>query len=74
MTTPGIPGLQAGEDVNGTNEDVDQPSGLELRDEAERQLRALVGERARLWEDQWTAISALVAERRRALEEQRTGS
>jgi ATP-dependent DNA helicase RecQ len=57
----------------GTNEDVDQPSGPELRDEAERQLRALAGERARLRDDQWTAISALVAERRRTLVVQRTG-
>ena len=38
----------------------------ELRDEAERCLRALAGEHARLREDQWTAIRALVAERRRA--------
>ena len=45
----------------------------ELRGEAERCLRALAGERARLREDQWTAISALVADRRRALVVQRTG-
>src|SRR5437868_2389341 len=45
----------------------------ELRDEAERCLRALAGEHARLREDQWTAIRALVAERRRALVVQRTG-
>src|SRR3954451_2099011 len=44
-----------------------------LRGEAERCLRALAGERARLREDQWTAISALVAQRRRALVVQRTG-
>jgi ATP-dependent DNA helicase RecQ len=44
-----------------------------LRDEAERVLRALAGEDARLRDDQWTAISALVAERRRALVVQRTG-
>lgn len=44
-----------------------------LRDEAERCLRALAGEQARLREDQWTAISALVADRRRALVVQRTG-
>jgi len=44
-----------------------------LRDEAERHLRALAGEHARLREDQWTAISALVAQRRRALVVQRTG-
>jgi ATP-dependent DNA helicase RecQ len=45
----------------------------ELREHAERYLRALAGERARLREDQWTAISALVADRRRALVVQRTG-
>ena len=45
----------------------------ELRDEAERCLRALAGEHARLREDQWTAIRALVADRRRALVVQRTG-
>ncbi|WP_019631149.1 RecQ family ATP-dependent DNA helicase [Actinomadura atramentaria] len=44
-----------------------------LRDEAEGCLRALAGERARLREDQWTAIRALVVERRRALVVQRTG-
>src|SRR4249920_4160650 len=44
-----------------------------LRDEAERCLRALAGDHARLREDQWTAISALVAGGRRALVVQRTG-
>ncbi|HTU72247.1 MAG TPA: DEAD/DEAH box helicase [Trebonia sp.] len=44
-----------------------------LRDAAERYLRALAGEQARLRDDQWTAISALVADRRRALVVQRTG-
>jgi ATP-dependent DNA helicase RecQ len=44
-----------------------------LRDEAERHLRALAGDHARLRDDQWTAISALVADRRRALVVQRTG-
>jgi ATP-dependent DNA helicase RecQ len=44
-----------------------------LRAEAERCLRALAGEHARLREDQWTAIRALVVERRRALVVQRTG-
>src|SRR6201996_8876010 len=44
-----------------------------LRDEAERCLRALAGEHARLREDQWSAISALVVDRRRALVVQRTG-
>ncbi|RJL34399.1 RecQ family ATP-dependent DNA helicase [Bailinhaonella thermotolerans] len=45
----------------------------ELREEAERHLRALAGEGARLRDDQWSAISALVVERRRALVVQRTG-
>jgi ATP-dependent DNA helicase RecQ len=42
------------------------------RAEAERYLRSLAGEEARLREDQWTAISALTAGRR-ALVVQRTG-
>ncbi|GAA4242719.1 RecQ family ATP-dependent DNA helicase [Actinomadura meridiana] len=45
----------------------------QLRDEAERCLRALAGDGARLRDDQWTAINALVVERRRALVVQRTG-
>jgi ATP-dependent DNA helicase RecQ len=45
----------------------------ELRAAAERHLRALAGENARLRDDQWTAIRALVAEKRRALVVQRTG-
>ena len=44
-----------------------------MRDEAERVLRALAGEGARLRGDQWQAIEALVAERRRCLVVQRTG-
>jgi ATP-dependent DNA helicase RecQ len=44
-----------------------------LRDEAERCLRALAGEQARLRADQWTAIEALAGGRRRALVVQRTG-
>ncbi len=44
-----------------------------LRAEAERVLRALAGDGARLREDQWTAIEALVAGGRRALVVQRTG-
>ncbi len=48
-------------------------NGAQLRDEAERHLRALAGETARLREDQWTAIGALVADRSRALVVQRTG-
>jgi ATP-dependent DNA helicase RecQ len=57
--------------------DIDRPGPGQndqgLRDEAERHLRALAGEGARLRDDQWTAISALVADRRRALVVQRTG-
>src|SRR5580658_5969533 len=57
--------------------DIDRPvaeqSDEGLRDEAERHLRALAGDHARLRDDQWTAISALVADRRRALVVQRTG-
>src|SRR6202167_2081532 len=44
-----------------------------LRDEAERHLRALAGDGARLRDDQWTGISGLGAARRRALVVQRTG-
>jgi len=44
-----------------------------LREEAERRLRGLAGESARLREDQWRAIEALVVTRRRALVVQRTG-
>jgi ATP-dependent DNA helicase RecQ len=44
-----------------------------LRGEAERLLRALAGDQARLRDDQWTAIRALVADRRRTLVVQRTG-
>ena len=47
---------------------------LEVRDEAEAHLRALVGrDDVTLREDQWTAIEALAVERRRALVVQRTG-
>ena len=56
----------------GTNGDMADDEA-ELRDEAEKCLRALAGDHARLREDQWTAISALVADRRRALVVQRTG-
>src|SRR5580692_10913748 len=48
-------------------------AGAGLRDEAEKYLRALAGEQARLREDQWTAISALVERGQRALVVQRTG-
>jgi len=47
-------------------------TALDLRDEAERSLRSLAGDDARLREDQWTAISALL-DGRRALVVQRTG-
>jgi ATP-dependent DNA helicase RecQ len=59
--------------VADTDRPVPEPNDQGLRDEAERYLRALAGEHARLREDQWTAISALVAARRRALVVQRTG-
>ena len=46
----------------------------DVRAEAERHLRALVGsEDAVLRDDQWTAIEALAIDRRRALVVQRTG-
>ncbi len=44
-----------------------------LRAEAERVLRRLAGDAARLRDDQWAAISALVEDRRRVLVVQRTG-
>src|SRR5690348_3784258 len=48
--------------------------GSDVRAEAERHLRALVGrDDARLYDDQWRAIEALAADRRRALVVQRTG-
>ena len=46
----------------------------DLREDAERALRALVGrDDARLRDDQWRAIEALVAQQARALVVQRTG-
>ena len=48
------------------------PAATGARDEAERCLRSLAGDDARLREDQWTAISALL-DGRRALVVQRTG-
>jgi ATP-dependent DNA helicase RecQ len=46
----------------------------DVRQEAERHLRALVGsETAELREDQWRAIEALAVDRRRSLVVQRTG-
>ncbi|HEV2934385.1 MAG TPA: RecQ family ATP-dependent DNA helicase, partial [Streptosporangiaceae bacterium] len=56
-----------------TDRPVPEQNDQGLRDEAERHLRALAGEGARLRDDQWTAISALAATRRRALVVQRTG-
>jgi len=49
-------------------------TGTDVRAEAERHLRALVGrDDVTLRDDQWTAIEALVVGRRRALVVQRTG-
>lgn len=46
----------------------------DVRARAEEHLRALVGrDDARLYDDQWAAVSALVVDRRRALVVQRTG-
>lgn len=46
----------------------------EIRAEAEKHLRALVGsDAATLYDDQWAAIEALAVDRRRALVVQRTG-
>src|ERR1700721_2182647 len=56
-----------------TDRPVPERTDQGLRDEAERHLRALAGDHARLREDQWVAIEALVADRRRALVVQRTG-
>jgi ATP-dependent DNA helicase RecQ len=49
------------------------PEDSTLREEAERVLRGLAGEHARLRDDQWRAIAALVADRARVLVVQRTG-
>src|SRR3954464_2412884 len=50
------------------------PTTIDVRADAERHLRALVGRAdATLRDDQWTAIEALVVDRRRALVVQRTG-
>jgi len=56
-----------------SSESVESTADGATRQVAERYLRALAGEQARLRDDQWTAISALVVERRRALVVQRTG-
>ena len=46
----------------------------DVRADAERHLRALVGrDDARLRDDQWAAIEALAVQRRRSLVVQRTG-
>ena len=46
----------------------------DVREQAERHLRALVGrDDATLYDDQWAAIAALVLDKRRALVVQRTG-
>ncbi|GAA3747871.1 ATP-dependent DNA helicase RecQ [Spinactinospora alkalitolerans] len=60
MVTSAAPGTTVGSDSA-------------MREAAERHLRALAGDAARLREDQWAAIHALAAERRRALVVQRTG-
>ena len=74
MTTEG--GAEADHPAAGAQTRPDQ-AGLAdeagLRDEAEKYLRALAGEHARLRADQWTAINALVARGQRALVVQRTG-
>jgi ATP-dependent DNA helicase RecQ len=62
-----------GDDGPGLRDEAGTEDEAALRDEAEKCLRALAGDRARLRADQWTAISALVADRRRALVVQRTG-
>jgi ATP-dependent DNA helicase RecQ len=50
------------------------PTTTDVRTDAERHLRALVGrDDAVLYDDQWAAIEALVVHRRRALVVQRTG-
>src|ERR1039457_3809323 len=67
------PGNKPPDSESTDSESTDSESTVELRAEAETCLRALAGEKARLRDDQWTAISALVAQRRRALVVQRTG-
>ncbi|HEY3530802.1 MAG TPA: recombinase RecQ, partial [Nocardioides sp.] len=50
------------------------PTTTDVRADAERFLRALVGrDDAVLYDDQWAAIEALVVDRRRSLVVQRTG-
>src|SRR3954464_10313702 len=50
------------------------PTTIDVRADAERHLRALVGrDDAVLYDDQWAAIEALVVDRRRSLVVQRTG-
>ncbi len=50
------------------------PTATDVRAEAERHLRSLVGrDDAVLYDDQWAAIAALVVDRRRSLVVQRTG-
>jgi ATP-dependent DNA helicase RecQ len=62
--------MSVGADIKG---DMAATTADVLRDEAERCLRALAGDQARLRADQWTAIEALAGDRRRALVVQRTG-
>src|SRR3954449_4851484 len=49
------------------------PAPTDLREDAERHLRALAGPDATLREDQWRGVAALGGGRRRALVVQRTG-
>src|SRR3954464_15136696 len=50
------------------------PTTIDVRADAERHLRALVGrDDAVLYDDQWAAIEALAVQRRRSLVVQRTG-
>src|SRR2546421_9510379 len=72
--TGGVDGVVRQADVMPQDPGEAGPAGPdELKDAAERCLRALAGPAARLRADQWTAIHALVAQRRRALVVQRTG-
>src|SRR3954452_6282466 len=49
-------------------------TATDVRQQAEKHLRALVGrDDATLYDDQWAAIAALVEDKRRALVVQRTG-
>src|SRR6266487_2618023 len=66
------PDPRSAESAEPAPDDASRPEEV-IRPEAERYLRALAGEQARLHTDQWAAIRALVLQRRRALVVQRTG-